>query len=35
MDKNSNKERGEKRGVLEAGRTNDADEDADDAANED
>lgn len=34
MDKHSDKERGEKRGVLESGRANDS-EDADDAANED
>ena len=34
MSKHSDKERGEKRGVLEAGRANDT-EDADDAADED
>ncbi len=34
MSKHSDKERGEKRGVLETGRAND-DEDADDAADED
>ena len=33
MSKNSDKERGEKRGVLSTGRANDS-EDADDAANE-
>jgi hypothetical protein len=33
MHKNSDKERGEKRGVLETGRVNDS-EDADDAADE-